>query len=83
MYKKTEKKKARLTKKTKYYIGNTQKFWGKSEFSSQSEILKVKWLKKVGRKKFLNYVKQNNRDTLIYVKNGKVVSLVTNVVNAG
>lgn len=69
--------KAKLTKKTKYYVGNPEKLnYGKKDFDHNS-----KWLKKVSKKKFVKKYKSawdHSCWDRIKVKNGKVKAIATN-----
>ena len=77
-------KKAKITNKTKYYIGDAERFVEKGGYNNQADSVNVKWLNKVSKKKFFKSLTRDNYNyAVICVKNGKIVSIVTNVILAG
>lgn len=73
---------AKLTKKTRYYVGSLKKYNQESE-KRYSSYTQFKWIKRVNKKVFKKKSKGWGCEDLVFLKNGKVIKIFTNMQVAG
>lgn len=73
-------KTAKLTSKTKYYIGEPSRFWQLGgNTGDRAKYSRIKWIRKVNKKSFVSSLGRRQWWDHIIVKNGKVQKIFTNM----
>ena len=76
-------KTAKLTKKTKYYVGSVNRYNKTFTKGASTAFLDKKWIKRVSKSKFKKVLTGKEWWDVVVVKKGKVVKIFTKMQLAG